>query len=373
MTRPRSKALRLLLLPVVLAALVLACSDDDSRPGPGPAPYAEAGPWAVGVTTLELGDRLVEVWYPAARGAERGTERDAYYIRDWLPEAIDAILPAEANPPFETDAYRGIAPSGDGPFPLVLFAHGFAGFRDQSTFLTTHLASWGFVVAAPDYLERGLGAALGQRPAVPRADLEVSRATVDLLKSENRRAGGLLEGLVSAERVAITGHSAGGGSAVLFAAEPDCVTYVPMSAGARATTVLPDKPSLWLTGRIDAVAAVEGVETAYGRATPPRRLVIVEESGHLLPSDLCAIGEGGGGIVQIALDAGLPVPENLQRLGTDGCQPEALPVREGWPVVRHFVTAQIRSAFGVDPAPVGLSQDAQAAFPTARFVYDERL
>jgi dienelactone hydrolase len=361
-----------LLTPLALLAgfLAAACGTESSSPSAGPAPYAAAGPYSVGVTTLDLGDRNVEVWYPADRGAERGIEPDVYYIRSWLPAAIDAILPADANPPFVTDAYREIRPA-DGRFPLVLFAHGFAGFRDQSTFLTTHLASWGFVVAAPDYLERGLGAALGQRPVVPRADVEVSRSTVDLLKAEDVRPGGLLAGRVSADRVAITGHSAGGGSAVLFGNEPDVLTYVPMSAGARDPSNLPDKPSLWLTGRTDGVAAVAGVESAYAAAKAPKSLVIIENAGHLVPSDLCAIGENGGGIVQVALDAGLPVPENLQRLGTDGCGPESLPVRDGWPVVRHFVTAQMRWAFGIDAQPTGLSQAAQGAFPAAPFVYAE--
>ncbi len=370
MTKTPSTFLSRALAVLALAALA-ACGNESSSPlGAGPAPYAGFGPYTVGVTTLELGDRLVEVWYPAARGSEKGSEKESYFIRDWLPPAIDAILPAEANPPFVTDAYRGL-PAADGRFPLVLFAHGFSGFRDQSTVLTTHLASWGFVVAAPDYLERGLAAALGQRPTVPRADVEVSRSTVDLLKAEDVRPGGALAGHVSAERVAIFGHSAGGGSAVLFGGEPDVVTFVPMSAGSRDPLNLPNKPSLWLTGRTDGVAAVAGVEAAYGAAKTPKRLLIIDDAGHLAPSDLCAIGENGGGIVQIALDAGLPVPDNLKRLGTDGCGPESLPVREGWPVIRHFVTAQMRWAFGIDAEPVGLSQQAGAAFPGVTFSYGE--
>ena len=40
---------------------------------------------------------------------------------------------------------------GQEPLPLVAFSHGNSGLRRQSTFLTTHLASWGFVVTAPDH------------------------------------------------------------------------------------------------------------------------------------------------------------------------------------------------------------------------------
>jgi len=77
--------------------------------------------------------------------------------------------------------------------------------------------------------------------------------------------------------------------------------------------------------------------------------------------------------VQIALDAGLPLPDGLIRLGTDGCQDGALPVEDGWPTIRHFVTAQLRWAFGLDAEPVGLSSSAAAGLPEATFTYDESL
>ncbi len=94
--------------------------------------------------------------------------------------------------------------------------------------------------------------------------------------------------------------------------------------------------------------------------------------GHLGPSDICTIGESGGGVIALALEAGLPIPENLQRLGTDGCGEDDV-IEEGWPVIRHFVTAQLRWAFGIDEEPVGMSQDAQEFFPEATFEYDESL
>jgi dienelactone hydrolase len=370
-TNVRSSSLALALA----AALLAACSDSPSGDA-ATAAYRDPGPFVAGVTTLDLGDRQVEVWYPVDPGDEGTAPRDVYYIRDWLPEFIDDLLPEDANPPLVTSAYRDVPASGDGPFPLVLFAHGFASFRNQSTFLTAHLASWGFVVASPDYLERGLGAQLGEPPSVPRGDVELGRTTVDLLKAESERPGGLLEGVVAAERVAITGHSAGGGSSIRFAGEPDVVTYVPLSAGRGGggqAIELPDKPSLWLTGAIDGVASLEGVEAAYQAAPPPKRLVVIDDAGHLAPSDLCAIGASGGGVIAIAIEAGLPVPDNLVRLGTDGCQEEALDPEDGWPVVDHFVTAQLRWAFGIDPEPVGLSAAVADDFPEATFRYEEVL
>ncbi len=364
-----------------LLALVLglwACGDGSTPPGSAPvdpdrAAYRESGPWAVGVTTVAWGEREIEFWYPVAPSDAAGRVRDAYYIRDWLPDVIDALLPADANPPFVTNAYRNAPASTEGPFPLVVFAHGAASFRMQSTFLTTHLASWGFVVVSPDYLERGLGNALGQAPNEPLEDTVVTRGAVDVAKAENTRSGGLLEGVITAARIAITGHSAGGTSSIRFGHEPDVVTYLPLAAGIFGDDVLlPEHPSMWLTGDIDAVVEVDRVVAAFEQAPSPARLVRVANAGHLAQSDLCAIGRDGGGIVQIALDAGLPVPPNLQRLGTDGCQPGALAPEAGWPVFNHFVTAQLRWAFGIDSEPVGLSAAVGADFPDADFTYEER-
>ena len=357
-----------------LALGLLACSTD-SDSATAPSSYRDLGPWETGVTTLMLADRMVEIWYPVRPGDEGDREQDAYFIRDALPAGFNALLPDDVNPPFLTDAYRDAPASKAGPFPLVLFAHGFASFRNQSTFLTTHLASWGFVVASVDYLERGLAAALGVQPDPTIEDTELTRRVVALLASENEREGGLLQGRVATDRIAITGHSAGGGTAIRFGGEPDVVTYIPLSAGVSSdgTVTLPDRPSLWITGSIDAVVDPERSANAFAEASAPARFVSIENMGHLGPSDICAIGDSGGGVVQIALDAGLQLPENLVRLGTDGCQADALPVEDGWPTIRHFVIAQLRWAFGIDEEPVGLSQDVAEYLPEATFTYEESL
>jgi dienelactone hydrolase len=361
------------LLVSSLVAVLGACSNGSSSDS-APDTYRDAGPWEAGVTTLTLADREVEVWYPVNRSDAAGLEPYSYFIRDSLSDTLNALLPDDLNPPFLTAAYQDANASDQGPFPLVIFAHGSQSYRNQSTFMTAHLASWGFVVASVDYLERGLPSFLGPEPDPPMSDTELSRMVVMLLDSENARPGGPLEGRVSTERIAITGHSAGGGTSIRFGGEPDVVTYIPLSAGvfSQGPTELPDKPTLWLTGAIDGIVDPQRTLDAFEASSAPARFVLIEDMGHLGPSDICAIGEGGGGVIALALEAGLPVGD-LERLGTDGCQEEALPVEDGWPVINHFVTAQLRWAFGMDEEPLGLSQDVDVFFPEAVFSYDEAL
>ncbi len=359
-----------------LVAVLAACSTDNSNSDPTPETYRDPGPWDAGVTTLTLADREVEVWYPVNPADTNGLEPAVYFIRDELSDPLQALLPDDLNPPFVTDAFRDAPPSGAGPFPLVLFSHGSRSYRNQSSFLTTHLASWGFVVASVDHFERGLRFIASFDPLPDMDDVELSRMVVMLLAAENEREGGRLEGRVSTQEIAITGHSAGGGTSIGFGGEPDVVTYIPLSAGVfgEGTTELPDRPSLWLTGTIDDIVEPQRAVDAFELATSPTRIVLIDDMGHLGPSDICLIGEGGGGVIELARQAGLPVEElGLERLGTDGCQDEALPIEDGWPVIRHFVTAQLRWAFGIDEEPVGMSQEIEAFFPEATFEYDESL
>ncbi len=353
-----------------------ACSTSDSSPTP-PSTFRDPGPYEAGVTTLTLNDRLVEVWYPVDAPDTTGLDPVPYFIRDELSEELESLLPPDINPPFQTSAYRDVQVSGDGPFPLVIFAHGASSYRNQSTFLTTHLASWGFVVASVDYIERGLrrqfdlDMSLAPDPEID--DVTLTRMVVMLVADESARTGSVLEGRVSSDRIAITGHSAGGGTSVRFGDEPDVVTYIPISAGfsSQGPVEVPDTPSLWIAGNIDGIVLPERTEAAFMQASAPTRYVLIEDMGHLGPSDICAIGATGGGVIAIALEAGLPIPDNLVRLGTDDCQDEAVAPADGWPAINHFVTAQLRWAFGIDEEPIGLSQDAAEDLPEVTLTYQE--
>src|SRR5689334_8073519 len=115
------------------------------------------GPWAVGARTITIAGLTTEIWYPAQAGSEAGKDKAHYDLREHLAAADRAKIPDADNPLQPCDCYRDL-PIDDahGPYPLVLFIHGAAGFRNQSVTFMTHWASRGFVVVASDHPGIGL-------------------------------------------------------------------------------------------------------------------------------------------------------------------------------------------------------------------------
>ena len=176
---------------------------------PGPTSYAQRGPYAVGERTMKLpSGARVEVWYPARKAAVAGHPVDTYDVVDWLPDLLAQLVPDGASVSHPSGGVRGV-PVARGRFPLVVFSHGFAGFRHQSTFLTSALASWGFVVAAPDHPSRNLTKVLGG-PAGTTTDIEDLRATITLIGKRAERRRSWLHDRVDLRRIGAVGNSAGG-------------------------------------------------------------------------------------------------------------------------------------------------------------------
>jgi dienelactone hydrolase len=324
------------------------------------AMYAKPGPYVAGVTTVTIGDRQAEVWYPADPGAQAGKPKDTYYIRSWLGASVQGIISPTINPPYTTDAYRGIPASSHGPFPVVLFAHGSMGYRDQSTFLTTHLAQWGFVVVAPDMRENGLEFVLGGQPSPARQPDEVFDAAIAAVRAADIDATSVLRGAVKPGKIGVVGHSLGGFQIIHYAAQANVAVYIPLAGAANfedgsPSTALPGKPSLFMGGTIDTVVAPKIVRSSFDAAAKPSELVEIDNVGHLNAfSDICQVGASGGGVIALAVQAGLPIPAEVKHLGTDGCQASALPSPIAQEVTDQFVTAELRWALGIDATPVGL-------------------
>jgi predicted dienelactone hydrolase len=318
------------------------------------ADLAADGPYAVGVTTRSLpegGD--VEIWYPADESARGGT--DTYQVSSFLPEGVAALITGDIDDSFTIDATRDAAPASDGPFPVVLFSHGAASFRLQSSELARHLASWGIVTASTDHPSRDLlnrfgGTAEGQPPAIEQMR---SMRTLLTTLGDDPVLGGALDN----ERVALGGHSAGGGTVAEMASDTGILGYVSYASGLGEAA--PAVPSLFMAGALDAIVdPIERTQAAFEAAPAPSWFWNFDGAGHLAFSDLCAIGGGDSNLIDLGEQAGLGdfLDEGIRRLATDGCDEPNRPVQEVWPGIHQGATGFYRWVFGIDAEPIGLDE-----------------
>lgn len=261
----------------------------DAASGPAADP-AQPGPFAAGVRTVMMTDPsrnrtfAVDIWYPVdpATGGGRANE---YQL-----QALGLTLASLSTP-----ARRDGTPAAGGPWPLVIFSHGYGGVRFQSFFLTEQLATHGFVVAAPDH------------PGNTMADLilgggNATQSSIDrpldvLFVLEQMLAG--TSGVavtIDGSRVGVTGHSFGGWTALEVARrDPRFRVVFPMAPGFRNGST-PDfvadlaRPIALFGGSLDHTCEFEANQHApYNLAAPPKYLVEIMGAGHLDFSDLCEV------------------------------------------------------------------------------------
>lgn len=383
-------------VPIAALLVLAACSDaEQSTNSTAAAPtdnspttidiaeqalaYSEYGDFPVGVTTLQLAKGpKVEIWYPAAAGTS-GTE--TYDMRDFVGEGIRAILTGDAPSTYSYPAGRD-ALLADGSFPVVLFSHGVAGMRLQSSFLTSNLASWGMIVVSVDHPSRALENFLTGTATGDGGDsVDDMLRGLELITTLGADATSRFNGHVDAEKVAAVGHSAGGGTVLAAAADRRIDGYVSLASGvfrggpavegASTTTTtapLPGKPSFFIGGSVGALASFATLtQPAFEAAPSPSLLWEIEGAGHNAFDDFCTFGNGTG-IIGVAEASGLgalldSIPQ-LRSLGEDGCVPPAIPVDITFPIINHAVTAWVRNLFGIDTEAVGLGDDVAGAYDT---------
>jgi predicted dienelactone hydrolase len=160
-----SAVLRLAVLLSALAAAWPAHADQPQAPGTDWRPDwpTPEGSYPTGTVTAdwphttESGDsrRLkIQLWYPAAEDASG--PRAPYLQREEAEDITAAIAgflgldpsTADALGAIETHSVIAVRPAADGPFPLVLFSHGYWFYVQQSTALMETLASRGYIVAS---------------------------------------------------------------------------------------------------------------------------------------------------------------------------------------------------------------------------------
>jgi dienelactone hydrolase len=356
--RTRRAALALLAVGTLLAA---ACSDDEthtsSDPGTvttaaardrsGDAAYADDGPYDVGLTTLQLSDRVVEVLYPAADAT--GTPAD-----------IPGTEP-------DLEVYRNAPASDEGPFPVLLYSHGFASSPLVSADLQAGIASWGFVVAAPDHIERDTAAlGRGNPSTTPARDVQTLQEALAGVVAAGTGTGPL-GGAVDEEQVATAGHSAGGGAALNALRLPEVKTAVTWAGVNPTDEPLPDKPVTVIGAAADIAVTADEQRAVYESLPGPKRLVqIGGGAGHATFVSSCPASR------QQVIDSGQPRPpaSGIVALVFDGCDADDLDPVKAWRVIQHFTVASLRDGLGIDEQPVGLGDDVLKEFPDVPVTYE---
>ena len=359
--------------------------------------FSHAGPYAVGIdafsypvpaTTLTPSGytTTADCWYPSTKTTGKAL---IYNVENELPPTIAFIVsknPAAASAAtYSTQGVVGL-PAAAGTFPLVLFSHGFASFKEQSSFLMAHLAQWGFVACAPDHAGRDLSAELDATINATPPTTDPNADVQDLVALRGYLAGGKvtpLKGHVDGNHVVVMGHSAGGSAAERLASwgtaqgasgQSDWIKgWVSMAGESSPTakqtlapfTTVPVQPGLVIAGQNDTVVPAAGLATAFTELTAPSNFLELASAGHNAYDEICEIGNGDGGIIAIAKDLGISVPAQLVPLATDGCSaPDVAPTADR-PLLDQVTVAAARHFLGFDASTAGFAKPTtlQAAYP----------
>ena len=357
-------------IAALAAALTLgACA---GQPSPQTPPvYTARGPNEVGVLTLSLSDRKIEVYYPAAAGAAKGRVNDVYLQTEPVPPMLAGMLkkiPESVDLKVTVPAFRDAPAASGKTFPLVIVSHGAGGWRSGHGNLLSGIASWGFVVASVDFPEYGFASF-----ASPSRDMAARRtssaaaldAALDLMARQTADAQSPLAGLIDMSSIAAVGHSAGGGTMFAAIDNPRIDTVIgwapvpPQSPGATP------KPTLIIAAQNDSGIKVDTLVSAYDKLNAPKRLVIVPGMGHNAFSDSCLSIQSGNDLISAVKQIGLPVPGPLLDLAQNGCRPGDLETREGWAIIQHVTVSQLRYALHLPGAAPEITTDLGPAFKNA--------
>ena len=111
-------------------------------------------------------------------------------------------------------------PSG-GPYPLILFSHGWQSYNRQSSFLMAQWARHGFVVAAPDHQYDTYYDYDPSYDAEMQFDRpEDIRFVTDQMLSLNQDPTSFLYGMTDPNAIGMSGHSFGGHTTMMIAGAP---------------------------------------------------------------------------------------------------------------------------------------------------------
>jgi predicted dienelactone hydrolase len=378
---------RFLLPTLVLAA---ACGTPTPAPPVDVLPFAEAsatnapdptkfGPYPVGVRTVTYEDTgrrkpdgtprqlVTEIWYPAVQST-RGQPTVSYDILQVFTPEQQAAIGTGTIPLLQTAAVRDAEPArAHGKFPLIIFSHGQAAIRWQSTYYTVLLASHGYVVASTDHEGGTLYDVV--RGQLSNVAVGVETRPVDVIYLLNRlsrlKEDDPLYGLLDLDRIGVTGHSFGALTSLRVAGmDPRVKAIVPQApVDANLDWLgLPQPVVLHIPVHIQAahddktLPWATNIEPTLLVLRDPLWLLDISHGGHFTFSDLCAF-DLGSIVDQVHLD----IPgADIRKVLNDGCGPASPPSTIAQPLINHFAVSFFNAKLKGSDASLALMTQAKA-------------
>jgi dienelactone hydrolase len=184
------------------------------------------------------------------------------------------------------------APAAAGPFPLVVWAHGFNRVGAEYHSLLHRWAAAGYVIAAPS-LPSSRRPGPGMGPA-SSADQRAEPGDLDFVLRQLTEPGGpvgALRGVVAGGPVIAAGHSQGAADALALGLAACCrdarVTAVVSIAGVELPSLFGPfsagdgrVSTLFEQGDRDVHLAVGGARTMYARTNAPKVLLVLRGADH---------------------------------------------------------------------------------------------
>lgn len=276
---PRARVTAVALAFALVAAVVAGCRSPDSGTLPSVARAGPDGPYAVG-TQVET---FIDASRPTpAGGGNPGASDRVLETTIWYPAAGDA----------GGRAVEGATPLRDkGPFPIVELSHGVTATGPLYRDLATEWAAAGYVVVTPTFpASSGPGGSQYDDFVSQPADVSF---VLDQLIAQAATHGTFLSGFVDSERIAVTGHSLGGLTALGSVMNTCCLdprvdAAIPMAAPMEefpGGSFFPgdNPPVLVVRGDNDELVPVDVGDRQFAGASAPKFLLTIKNGTHLGP------------------------------------------------------------------------------------------
>lgn len=259
---------------------------------PDAPPYGTRGAYAIGTRDLVIEGETsldITVWYPALNPNNLAETITYPYVIKWegFPEGATSTVNGHALADADFDLSAA-------PYPLVILSPAFSSGRTAYAWLAEHLASHGFVVVAPEHHEMYTQALdWFWRGTIARPQ---DILTVFEYLDAQTTAGGVLEGVIDPQTVAVIGHSYGGYTALAAAGAP--INMESMAALCESALEAAD-PAAWLCDLVlpyvTEMAALAGLDAAPEGDWPvwadPRVDAIVPMAGDAYLFDPAGLAE----------------------------------------------------------------------------------